>query len=200
MRRSKHQKILIAAQTIKKRITLKEKKPLVNEKIVAPKLQLITDDGQNVGVITRTQALDIAHEAGLDLVIIAESGGDNVPVAKIMDLGKVLYKKKKKQVEAKKHQKTIQIKEIKFRPKISEHDFQTKMKQGMAFLNAGKYLKVTLFFRGRENITKEKRGPELFAQINKTFEEHGLLQGLSREGESRMGSQWSRIYHLKKLA
>jgi translation initiation factor IF-3 len=174
--------------------------PLMNEKILAPKLQLITDDGQNVGVITRMQALEIAREAGLDLVIIAESGGDNVPVAQIMDLGKVLYKKKKKQAEAKKHQKVIQIKEIKIRPKISEHDFQTKMKQGMAFLNAGKHLKVTLFFRGRENITKDKRGPELFDQINKTFEEHGLLQNLAQEGESRMGSQWSRIYYLKKLA
>ena len=71
----------------------------------------------------------MAEEAGLDLVIIAETGKDGVPVVKIMDFGKALYEKKKKQTEAKKHQKVIQVKEVKMSPKIGEHDYQTKIKQ-----------------------------------------------------------------------
>ena len=85
--------------------------------------------------------------------MIVESGKEGVPVVKIMDFGKALYEKKKKQHEAKKHQKLIQVKEVKISPKIGEHDFQTKMRQAMDFLNEGKRLKITLFFKGRENAT-----------------------------------------------
>ena len=89
---------------------LKDKKenstaPLVNQQIRAEHVQLITQDGENIGIISRNQALRQAEEAGLDLVLIAPSGKDGVPVVKIMDFGKVLYEKKKKQHEAKKHQK-----------------------------------------------------------------------------------------------
>src|ERR1700744_3143797 len=131
---------------------------LINENIRVSRLQLITHDGQNVGVVSREEALRLAHVAGLDLVLIAEAGAEGVAVAKIMDFGKAIYAKKKKQAEAKKHQKVIQVKELKLRPKIGEHDFITKMNQAIQFLKEGKHLKITLQFRGREITTSEERG------------------------------------------
>jgi translation initiation factor IF-3 len=179
---------------------LKDKKdnaPLINHQIRAENVQLITADGENIGTISRSQALRQAEEAGLDLVLIAQSGKDGIPVVKIMDFGKVLYEKKKKTLEAKKHQKVIQIKEIKMNPKIGEHDYQTKIKQAVQFLTTGKRVKITLSFRGREIATKDARGAELFTKIEKSFEEHDLAQNLMQEQDSKMGKMWSRIYYLK---
>ncbi len=183
-------------------VNFKEKKetgPQLNERIRAPRLQLIAEDGQNIGIVSRTDALKLAHEASLDLVMIAEEGREGVPVAKIMDFGKSLYEKKKKQHEAKKHQKVIQVKEIKMAPKIGEHDFQTKMRQAIEFLKEGKRVKITLFFKGRENATKVERGNELFDKITKMFEEQDLLKNLGQEADARMGSLWSRVYFLKHV-
>src|SRR5580692_513377 len=95
----------------------------VNEKIRAERVQLITQDGENVGVVPTSQALRMAQLASLDLVVIADQGKEGVPIAKIMDFGKAAYEKKKQQAEAKKHQKVIQVKEVKLRPKIGEHDY-----------------------------------------------------------------------------
>ena len=179
---------------------IKEKKevlPLINEQIRATTVQLIDGDGANVGVVARAQALQMAEQAGLDLVLLSDSGKDGVPVVKIMDLGKALYEKKKKQTEAKKHQKVIQIKEIKIRPKIGEHDYQTKIKQAIDFLKDGKRLKITLFFKGRENATKDERGVEIFDKVNQSFEEHGIAKNLIHEKDTRLGQYWSRIYYLK---
>jgi len=175
----------------------RENAPLINQQIRAESVQLITQDGENIGNISRTQALRQAEEAGLDLVLIAQSGKDGIPVVKIMDFGKVLYEKKKKTLEAKKHQKVIQIKEIKMSPKIGEHDYQTKIKQAVQFLTTGKRVKITLSFRGREIATKEARGSELFAKIEKSFEEHDWANNLVQEQDSKMGKMWSRIYYLK---
>lgn len=175
----------------------KESLPPINEEIRANQVQLINQNGENVGVISRKEALKLAQEADLDLVQIASQGSEGVPVVKIMDFGKVLYERKKKQAEAKKRQKVIQIKEVKFRPKIGEHDYQTKMKRGIEFLNAGKHLKITLMFRGREVSTKHERGTELFKKIEKTFEEQGILDKLIKEKDSKVGQFWSRIYYLK---
>lgn len=179
---------------------LKEKKenaPLINQQIRAEHVQLITQDGENIGTISRNQALRQAEEAGLDLVLIAQSGKDGIPVVKIMDFGKVLYEKKKKTLEAKKHQKIIQIKEVKMSPKIGEHDYQTKIKQAIQFLTSGKRVKVTLSFRGRELATKEARGTELFTKIEKSFEEYDWAHNLMKEQDSKLGKMWSRIYYLK---
>lgn len=171
----------------------------INENIRFPRLQLITGDGQNVGVVSRDEALRSAQLAGLDLVLIAEQGSDGFPVAKIMDFGKLLYSKKKKQSEAKKHQKTIQVKEIKLRPKIDIHDFQTKMNQAVQFLEDGKHLKVTIAFRGREIITKEERGSQMFEKIDAFLESHGMKasSNLVQEKDLKMGQLWSRTYYLK---
>ncbi|HLC06761.1 MAG TPA: translation initiation factor IF-3 [Candidatus Babeliales bacterium] len=179
---------------------LKDKKEtgqLINQQIRAESVQLITQDGENIGTISRSQALRQAEEAGLDLVLIAQSGKDGIPVVKIMDFGKVLYEKKKKTIEAKKHQKVIQIKEIKMSPKIGEHDYQTKIKQAVQFLTTGKRVKITLSFRGREIATKDARGSELFAKIEKSFEGHDWTDNLMQEQDSKMGKMWSRIYYLK---
>jgi len=175
----------------------REPSQLINEKIRAPQVQLITHTGENIGTVPRRKALEMAQDADLDLVMISPEGKEGIPVVKIMDFGKSLYEKKKKLAEAKKHQKTIQVKEIKIRPKIGEHDYQTKMKQAIQFLNTGKRVKITLFFRGRENVTKQERGMQLFEKINKTFEEHGLLNNLVQEKDARMGQFWSRVYYLK---
>lgn len=170
--------------------------PVINEKIRAERVQLITPEGENIGVVTRSQALRMAEEAHLDLVIISEDK-DGVPITKIMDFGKSIYKKKKKQTEAKKHQRVIQVKEVKMSPKIGEHDYMTKMKQAAQFLNEGKRVKITLFFKGRENATKDERGRELFIKINQTFEEFELLKNMVQETDAQAGQFWSRIYYLK---
>lgn len=169
---------------------------MINEEIRASRLQVITKDGENIGEVSRLEALRMAGADGLDLVLLTEAGPEGLPIAKIMDFGKILYERKKKQVEAKKHQKMVQVKEIKIRPKIGDHDYLTKMKMAVQFLKAGKHVKVSLFFRGRENVTKEQRGREIFDKVTKTFEEFGLTN-LATERETSMGQSWFRIYYLK---
>ena len=175
----------------------REQGPSINDRIRAAQLQLIGSDGAYVGIVSRDDALHMAEEEGLDLVLLAESGSEGVPVAKIMDFGKTLYEKKKKQSEAKKHQKIIQIKEVKMRPKIGDHDYETKMKQAIQFLKSGKRVKFTLSFRGRENITREERGNEIFKKIDETLQKYDLRKNLVQEKDTKMGQFWSRIYYLK---
>ncbi len=176
----------------------KEALPVVNEKITALQVQLITQDGTNIGVVPRSEAIRIADEANLDLVMIAESGNKGAPVVKVMDFGKSLYERKKKQVEAKKHQKVIQIKEIKIRPKIGGHDFQTKLNRAAQFLKDGKRVKMTLWFRGRENVLKEQHGTKLFERVEQALDEQGLLKDLVSERDTKVGQTWSRVYYIKQ--
>jgi translation initiation factor IF-3 len=171
--------------------------PFINERIRAPKVQLITHEGVNVGVVSRYDALQQAQAAQLDLVMIAESGKEGVPVVKIMDHGKAIYEKKKKQAEAKKSQKVIQVKEIKLRPTIGQHDYETKIKQAVQFLRDGKRVKITLFFRGREKETKEQRGDQFFDKIDQTLAGYGFGDNLIKEQDAKIGAYWSRIYYLK---
>jgi translation initiation factor IF-3 len=178
----------------------KEVSAVINEQIRFPQVQLITEMGENVGVVTRDQALRMAQQAGVDLVIIADQGKDGVPVAKLMNFGKTLYEKKKNQGEAKKKQKVIQIKEVKISPKIGEHDFQIKMKQVVQFLKEGKKVKITFFFKGREAAMREERGAELFDKIMKAFEAHDLLKNLIEEKAMKAEQIWSCIYYLKGAA
>lgn len=175
--------------------------PLINEKIRYDKMQLITHDGKNEGVVTREAALRAAREAGLDLVIIAEQGKDGMPVAKVMDYGKALYAKKKQLADAKKKQHIIQVKELKLRPKIGEHDFQTKMNQALAFLTEGKRVKFTLVFRGREIAMKSERGGALFDKINDAFKASEIGQHIIQEKQEKdmlTDNTLYRVYYLKK--
>lgn len=175
--------------------------PFINERIRYERVQLITHDGKNEGIVTRDVALRIAREAGLDLVIIAESGKDGVPVAKIMDHGKALYAKKKQLADARKKQHVIQVKELKLRPKIGEHDFQTKMHQAIDFLNEGKRVKFTLVFRGRENAMKYEHGNVLFDRIYQLLKDSevgpSLVQEKQESGQAEGGMLY-RVYYLRK--
>jgi translation initiation factor IF-3 len=105
-------------------------------------------DGENRGEVSINEALLLAEEAGLDLVEISPNA--NPPVAKILDLGKLKYANQKKAAEARKNQKTVEVKEIKMRPNIDDHDYETKMKAMRRFFDEGDKVKVTLRFRGRE--------------------------------------------------
>ena len=175
--------------------------PLINERIRFDKVQLITQDGENRGVVSRQDALNAAREVGLDLVIIAQSGNLGVPVAKVLDHGKLQYEKKKQQGEAKKKQQVIQVKEIKLRPKIAAHDFQTKMNMGIRFLQEGKHVKITLQFRGREIESRGNVGEQLFKKIDAAFEVADFGgKALTKKDEATVlgPSIWSRIYSLKK--
>ena len=114
---------------------------------------MIDDDGQQLGIMPPAQALQIATEKGLDLVEISATA--TPPVCRIMNSGKYFYQQAKRESEARKHQKHIQVKEIKFRPKIDEHDFQFKKRNAERFLLEGDKVKATVIFRGRENAHSE---------------------------------------------
>jgi len=116
-------------------------------------VQLIDQEGDNRGAIPIEEALAIATEAGLDLVEI--SPNSDPPVAKIMDFGRFKYQSQKKQAEARKKQKTVEVKEIKMRPNIDVHDYEVKMRSMLRFFEEGDKVKVTLRFRGREMAHQE---------------------------------------------
>jgi translation initiation factor IF-3 len=111
-------------------------------------IRVIDDSGAQIGIMAPPQALALAREKGLDLVEISPTASP--PVCRIMDYGKFQYTEQKRQRQAKKHQKVIEVKEIKFRPKVDEHDYQFKKKHIERFLEDGDKVKATIFFRGRE--------------------------------------------------
>ena len=120
----------------------------VNEEILDSEVRLISEDGEQLGIMSSAEALRIAEEHEMDLVKIAPNS--NPPVCRIMDYGKFRFEQTKKEKEAKKNQHVIDIKEIRMGPSIGENDFNTKLKNGMKFLNDGDRLKVSVRFRGRE--------------------------------------------------
>ncbi|UIJ39484.1 translation initiation factor IF-3 [Desulfobaculum bizertense] len=125
-----------------------------NRQIRAREVRVIGDDGNQVGVIPTAEALRMAREHDLDLVEVAPNA--KPPVCKIMDFGKFKYEEQKKLQAARKKQSVVQIKEVKVRPKTDEHDFQTKLRHARRFLEAGDRCKVTVFFRGREIVHKDR--------------------------------------------
>jgi translation initiation factor IF-3 len=122
--------------------------PRINEAIRAKDVRLIDENGENVGVVGQADALARAVAAGLDLVEVSPDA--DPPVCKILDFGKYKYQTQKKAAEARKHQKIVEIKEIKMRPAIDEHDYNVKMRSIKRFFEEGDKVKVTLRFRGRE--------------------------------------------------
>ena len=121
---------------------------LLNEDIKAPEVRLISDTGEQLGLMSAEEALKIAVEKEMDLVMIAP--GSKPPVCKIMDYGKYRFEQAKREKEAKKNQRVIEIKEIRMSPSIGDNDFNTKLRAGQKFLAEGNRLKVTIRFRGRE--------------------------------------------------
>lgn len=122
--------------------------PRTNQEIRVPEVQLIDHEGENRGIVSLDEAMEIALDAGLDLVEIQPNA--KPPVCKILDYGRFKYQAQKKAAETRKRQKTYEIKEIKMRPNIDTHDYQVKMKNMLRFFDDGDKVKVTLRFRGRE--------------------------------------------------
>ena len=145
----------------------------INEAIRASKVRLVDEDGSQVGVKSRDEALEYAYSKDLDLVEVA-SGADP-PVARIMDYGKYKYEQEQKAKTARKHQSQIHVKEIKMRPKIGVHDYETKKGHVVRFLNSRAKVKVTIMFRGREQSHPE-RGRDLLMRLAEDVKEIGQIE------------------------
>lgn len=140
------------------------KRPNINHEIRANKLRLLSETGEQLGVFTREEALSMAKDMGGDLIEINATA--NPPVAKVIDYGKFLYLNAKKEKEGKKAQVTIKIKEVKLKPNIGDHDFETKLKHAREFLEKGNKVKLSIMFRGREVVHKDlgKKVVEAFCE------------------------------------
>ncbi|MEJ2393343.1 MAG: translation initiation factor IF-3 [Candidatus Thiodiazotropha sp.] len=149
------------------------KKHRLNDDITVSEVRLIGADGEQIGVVPIEEARRAAQEATLDLVEIVPNG--EPPVCRVMDYGKFLFEAKKQKQAAKKKQKQVHIKEIKFRPGTGEGDYQVKLRNLMRFLQDGDKTKVTMRFRGREHAHREL-GLELLERVEKDLEEYGQIE------------------------
>lgn len=161
-------------------LTIAKDQTQVNERIRAKEIRVIGQDGEQIGVKQKREALEMADRVGLDLVVVAPNA--KPPVARIMDYGKYKFEQQKKEREMKKKQKVINVKEIRLSPTIEEHDFQTKLKNGRKFLTKGDKCKVSIRFRGRAITHKEigQRVLEKFAEACKdiaTVEQRPKMEG-----------------------
>ena len=136
--------------------------PRVNDEIRSREVQLIDQDGKNHGTVDFHQAIELAQQAGLDLVEIAPNS--TPPVCKILDYGKYKFQAQKKAADARKKQKIVEIKEIKLRPMIDDHDYDVKMRSMKRFFEEGDKVKVTLRFRGRE-MAHQELGVQLLTRV-----------------------------------
>jgi translation initiation factor IF-3 len=140
-------------------------------------VRLIGSDGDNVGVVSPEKALELSEEAGLDLVEISPNASP--PVCKIMDYGKYKYEQQKKESEARKNQKIIEVKEIKFRPGTDTHDYEVKMRSVTKFLENGDKVKITLRFRGRE-MAHQELGRELLERVATDIDGFGKIENIPK--------------------
>lgn len=150
-----------------------EKKQRVNQMIRVREVSVIDDNGDQLGTFPTREALDLAEEKEMDLVEV--SPNSNPPVCRIMDYGKHKYKQSKRAHEAKKNQKIIHLKEVKFRPKTDQHDFDFKVKHVQRFLEAGDKAKVIIFFKGREIVHREF-GLEVLKRVADAMEEYSTVE------------------------
>jgi translation initiation factor IF-3 len=141
--------------------------PKINDAIRAREVRLIDETGQNIGIVSKFDALARAEEAGLDLVEVSPDA--EPPVCKILDFGKYKYQEQKKAAEARKHQKIVEIKEIKMRPGIDDHDYDVKMRAIKRFFEEGDKVKVTLRFRGRE-MAHQQLGMNVLVRVKNDVE------------------------------
>ena len=149
----------------------------MNARIRAPEVRLIGSEGENLGVVTPARAMVLAEEAGLDLVEISPNA--TPPVCKIMDFGRFKYDQQKREAEARKKQKIIEVKEIKFRPGTDTHDYEVKMRNVVKFLENGDKVKVTLRFRGRE-MAHQQLGLDLLNRVAADVAELGKVENMPR--------------------
>ncbi len=151
----------------------KPKGPRTNNRIYSPEVQVISSDGNNLGIIKTNDAISRAKEEGLDLIEIAPNA--NPPVCKIMDMGKFKYDQQKKASKAKKNQKKIELKEIKLRPVTGIHDYTFKIKNAQKFLSKGDKVKFTVKFKGRE-LQHTHLGNKLMDKIIQDMENIGKVE------------------------
>ncbi len=151
--------------------------PRANERILAPKIRLIGPDGENIGITTPNEGILLAEEHGLDLVEISPTA--DPPVCKIMDFGKFKYSQQKRESEARKKQKTIDVKEVKFRPNTNKHDYDVKLRNMNRFLENGDKVKVTMRFRGRE-MAHPEIGRELLDRVAVDISAIGRVEDIPR--------------------
>lgn len=140
-------------------------------------IRLIGPEGENIGVVPPSVGLQMAQDAGLDLVEISPNAAP--PVCKVMDLGKYKYEMQKREAEARKKQKVIEVKEIKFRPGTDTHDYDVKMRSVLKFLEGGDKVKVTLRFRGRE-MAHQDLGLELLNRVRDDVGDNGKVESMPK--------------------
>ena len=175
----------------------REERVRVNDRIRVREIRVIDDAGEQLGIMTPQQALVIARERGLDLVEVSATA--TPPVCRIMDFGRFQYLEQKRARQARKHQKTIEVKEIKFRPKVDEHDYQFKKKHIERFLADGDKVKATVFFRGRE-IAHPEIGQRILARLLEELSEVAVAESLPRMEGNTMHTILSQRAGSKKQA
>ena len=148
------------------------KEMLINEQIDAKEIRVIGADGEQLGIMSTDQALRMAYNDGLDLVMMA--GNSNPPVCKIMNFGKFRFEREKKEKEAKKKQQTVELKEIQLSCRIENHDFETKLKHAHKFLSGGNKVRVVLRFKGRE-MSHQDLGVETMEKFREACAELGTV-------------------------
>lgn len=145
----------------------------MNEEIRTKEVRLVSETGEQLGIMHPKEALTIALSRGLDLVEVAPSA--KPPVCKIMDVGKFKYEQSKREREARKKQRIINVKEVKLRPSIEDHDFEVKTKNAIRFLEDGDKVKVTIMFRGRE-LSHPELGQELLVRVAEMVQEVATVE------------------------
>ena len=145
----------------------------INERIRVPQVRLIDEQGQQVGVLSRDEALAYARERELDLVEVAPEA--RPPVCRVLDYSKYKYEQEQKQKQARKHQQNINIREIKFRPKIAQNDYETKKGHVERFLKHRDKVKITIMFRGRE-VTHPERGEMILNRLAEELSELAVVE------------------------
>ena len=156
--------------------------PNINERINYPELRVVDSDGQQLGVIDRIKALEIASKRELDLVLVSEKA--NPPVCRIMDYGKYKFEQEKKAKEARKKSHQTEVKEVKMRYKIDKHDYDVRIGQALRFLKAGDKVKCTVIFRGREIQHSNLAESLLLKMANDLEEQSEVQQSPKREGRN----------------
>ena len=151
--------------------------PRINDEIGGIRVRLVDEKGQMVGVVGRSEALTMAADAGLDLVEVAPNA--DPPVCKILDFGKYKYEEQKKKNEARKKQKIIEVKEIKLRPSIDDHDYEVKRRSMVKFIEEGDKVKVTMRFRGRE-LAHQELGMDVLMRVRGDLDEIAKVEQMPR--------------------
>ena len=159
--------------SLNERVVPRARPERINEEIRAQRVRLVDEEGGQVGILATREALEFAQKKGLDLVEVA--AGADPPVARVMDYSKYRYEQEQRAKQARKHQLQIQIKEIKLRPKIGIHDYETKKGHVVRFLNQRAKVKVTIMFRGRETLHPD-RGRDLLMRLAEDVKEIGAIE------------------------